>query len=140
VAKIGLKRVSGQILMLNSKRKPTRFFFPAYPNAVIAALNPVSPEKIALTAGIPAILDVEPVAVQGADHLTSRIDMPIGQNTAGMRTFPGEGEQLLLVPGQGQLFIAGLHQAHIIILPAYFGLAFGYFMPFPVCFCHWRQN
>jgi hypothetical protein len=122
--------------MLNSKRKPARFFFPAYPNPVIPPFYAVSSEKIALTAGISAILHVEPVAVDGADHLPGRIDIPIRQDAAGVRAFPGKSEQLVPVPSQGQFFIAGLHQAHIIVLPVYLGFAFGYFMPFPGWFGH----
>jgi len=61
-------------------------------------------EIIALPAYIPAVLQAEFVPVQGTNHVSQGVNVPIGHDAAGMGTFIGKSENFVFIAPQADLF------------------------------------
>ena len=82
---------------------------------------------------ISAVMEAEFVFVLGANQVSEGIQVAIGQQGPGMRTFLSAGKKLVVVFGKAYCFAVYVHFGQSLAIEADFGEIVGYLMPL---ICH----
>jgi hypothetical protein len=74
----------------------------------------VSFHVVTLSAGVPAVPDIEFITMQRANYITDGVNISVSQDPAGVRAFICEPKDLLIMTADADRFSAAFHHNYII--------------------------